>query len=79
MPDDQRRLATELRLPFALLSDPGMRVIRAYGKKGSEMNMADMGYVVVDKRGRIRTREIDRRFGEHSGAILAAVHQANAS
>jgi peroxiredoxin len=78
-PDDQRRLATDLRLPFALLSDPGMRVIRAYGMKGSGMDMADMGYVVVDKRGRIRVRELDRHFGEHSEAIVRALQQANAS
>ena len=56
-----------------------MSVIRAYGMKGDGMEMADMGYVVVDKRGRIRTREIDRRFGDNVGAIVRAVQGADAS
>ena len=78
-PEAQRRLVEELRLPFPLLSDPGMSVIRRYGMKGQGMDMADMGYVVVDKRGRIRTREIDRRFGDNVEAIVRAVRTANAS
>jgi len=44
--------------------------------KGDGMNMADMGYVVIDKQGRIRTRRIDRRFGENVGAIARAVREA---
>ncbi|MGH7391244.1 MAG: methyltransferase family protein [Candidatus Rokuibacteriota bacterium] len=35
--------------------------------------MADMGYVVIDKRGRIRTRQIDRRMGEHAAEIVRAL------
>ncbi len=38
--------------------------------------MADMGYVVIDKQGRIRARQIDRRFGEHFGAIVRAAREA---
>ena len=47
-PEAQRRLAEELKLTFPLLSDPSMSVIRAYGMKGERMDMADMGYVVID-------------------------------
>lgn len=36
----------------------------------------DMGYVVVDKQGRIRTRQIDRQMGENVGMIVRAVRQA---
>ena len=75
-PEVQRRLAEELKLTFPLLSDPRMSVIRAYGMKGDGMDMADMGYVIVDKQGRIRTRQMDRRFGENVGVIARAVRQA---
>ena len=75
-PDAERRLASELKLPFPLLSDSRMTVIRAYGMKGEGMDMADMGYVVIDKQGRIRMRQIDRRFGENVETIVRAVHEA---
>ncbi len=76
-PEQAARLVKELALPFAILSDPRMDVIRAYGMKGDGMDMADMGYVVIDKQGRIRTRRIDRRFGENAGVIARAVGEAN--
>jgi peroxiredoxin len=75
-PEAQRRLTEELKLPFPLLSDPRMTVIRAYGMKGDGMVMADMGWVVIDKRGRIRTRQVDQHFGENVGAIVRAVTEA---
>ena len=75
-PEESARLAKELNLPFAILSDPRMEVIRAYGMKGEGMEMADMGYVVIDKQGRIRTRQIDRRMGENVGMIVRALRQA---
>ena len=52
MPDAAARLAKDLNLPFAILSDPRMEVIRAYRMKGEGMDMADMGWVVIDKQGR---------------------------
>ena len=76
MPDAAARLAKDLNLPFAILSDPRMEVIRAYGMKGEGMDMADMGYVVIDKQGRIRARQIDRRFGENAATIVRALRQA---
>ena len=50
-----------------------MRVIRQYGMQGKGMQMADMGYVIIDAAGRIRTRQIDRRSGEHARDIVAIV------
>ena len=76
-PEAQRRLATDLKLPFPLLSDPRMSLIRPYGMKGDGMDMADMGYVVIDKQGRIRARQVDRHFGENVGMIVRALHEAN--
>ena len=75
-PEAAGRLVKELNLGFPILSDPRMAVIRACGMKGEGMDMADMGYVVVDKQGRIRTRQIDRRMGENTGMIVRAVRQA---
>jgi len=72
----QARMARELGLPFPVLADPSMEVIRAYRMKGEGMDMADLGYVVIDKQGQIRTRQIDRRFGENFRMILRALRQA---
>lgn len=76
MPETSARLAQELGLSFPILSDPRMEVIRGYRMKGEGMEMADMGYVIIDKQGRIRTRQIDRRFGENVGMIVRALRQA---
>jgi peroxiredoxin len=76
-PDVATRLTRDLNLPFPILSDPRMEVIRAFGMKGEGMDMADMGYVVIDRQGRVRTRQIDRRFGENVGMIVRAVRAAN--
>jgi hypothetical protein len=53
-----------------------MEVIRAYRMKGQGMEMADMGYVIIDKQGRIHTRQIDRQFGEHVETMVHALRQA---
>lgn len=76
MPQAATRMAQELGLTFPLLTDVRMEVIRAFGMKGGGMEMADMGYVVIDKQGRIRTRQIDRQFGENAGAIVQALRDA---
>lgn len=69
-PDDAKRMALELGLTFPLLSDPAMHVIRAYGMKGAGMEMADMGYAVIDRQGRIRAKTIDRRFGDNVNDVI---------
>jgi len=75
-PEAAARLARDLGLPFPILSDPRMEVIRAYRMKGEGMEMADMGYVIIDRKGNIRARQIDRRFGENIGMIVEALRQA---
>jgi len=75
-PEEAARLTRELGLPFPILSDPAMEVIRAYRMKAQGMEMADMGYVIIDKQGRIRARQIDRQFGERVGAMVQALRQA---
>jgi len=72
-PSVARHTMTQLNLQFPLLSDPQMRVIRQYGMKGKDMQMAHMGYVVIDSQGRIRARQIDPQFGEHAQDLLAIV------
>lgn len=74
--DDRTRakwMADELGRAFPVLSDMSMRVIARYGMQGAGMQMAEMGYVVIDRSGRIRVRRIDRAFGDHSEQILAAL------
>ncbi len=75
-PEEAARLTRELGLAFPVLADISMEVIRAYRMKGEGMEMADMGYVIIDKQGRIRTRQIDRRFGESVGMMVRALRQA---
>jgi peroxiredoxin len=70
------RLAKELGLPFPVLSDPGSTVIRAFRMYGEAMGMPEMGYVVIDKQGRIRARQVDRRFGENLDSIVRAIRDA---
>jgi peroxiredoxin Q/BCP len=77
-PEQAREVAQKFRLTFPLLSDPGMQVIRQYGMKGERMEMADLGYVVIDRQGRIRTRRIDREFGDHVELLRHEVRRAKA-
>lgn len=74
-PEQAARMTQELGLAFPILSDPYLEVIRAYGMKGEGMEMAELGYVVIDKQGRIRTRQIDRRFG-NVDMIVRALREA---
>ena len=63
-------MASRLGLQFPLLSDPLGQVIRQYQMFNPPMNMASMGYVLIDAHGRVRTRAVDPSFGGHSEAIL---------
>lgn len=74
--EEAARLGRELGLPFPILSDPRMAVVRAFAMYGVSMAMPEMGYVVIDKRGRIRARHVDRYFGENVDAMVRAVHAA---
>ena len=72
-PEDARALRRDLGLTFPILSDPDLRVIRAFDMQGEMRNMGDMGYVVIDKAARIRDRRIERNFGEKLAAILSTL------
>lgn len=75
-PSDASQLASSLSLSFPLLSDPKMVIVKDYGMEGKEMAMPEMGYAVIDRQGRIRAQEIDRRFGENVNDILRALRRA---
>lgn len=75
-PEQAAKMTRELGLPFPILSDVSTEVIRAFRMKGEGMEMAELGYVIIDKQGRIRTRQIDRRFAENVGIIVRALRQA---
>lgn len=75
-PEAASRLALDLNLVFPMLSDPNMVIVRDYGMEGKGMGMPEMGYVVIDRQGRIRAQEIDRRFGENVNDMLRALRGA---
>jgi peroxiredoxin Q/BCP len=77
-PEQARRVVEQYRLSFPILSDPRMEIIRPYGMKGDGMEMADLGYVVIDRVGRIQVRRIDREFGDHVERLLHEVRRAAA-
>lgn len=66
-------MALELGRAIRVLSDPSMRVIYRYGMKSHNMAMARMGYVVIDRAGIVRARELEPRFGERVGDIAASL------
>lgn len=74
--DEAARLIKELGLPFPILSDPRMAVVRAFSMYSDSMGMPEMGYVIIDKQGRIRARAVDRQFGENVDSIIRAVRDA---
>ena len=75
-PEEASRLAMELNLAFPILSDRNMVVVGEYGMYGKEMGMPEMGYAVIDKQGRLKAKDIDRRFGENTDAIVRLLRQA---
>jgi peroxiredoxin Q/BCP len=77
-PEQARQVVEQFRLSFPVLSDPRIEIIRPYGMKGDGMDMADLGYVVIDRAGRIRMKRIDREFGDHVELLLHEVRRAAA-
>jgi len=69
-PDVAREMRRDMGLTFPILFVPDMQVIRALGMKGEGMDMGDMGYVIIDKRGLIRERKVDRNFGDNARQII---------
>jgi hypothetical protein len=54
-----------------------MRIIRQYHMTEPGMKMVHMGYVIIDRQGRIRVRNVDRQFGEHAHDIRAILDHLN--
>ena len=73
--EDAQRMARELEFALPVLSDPKLDVIYSYSMKGPHSMTADMGYVLIDPAGRIRTRQVDHRFGEHAGEIIQGLER----
>jgi len=73
-----RLMAAMLDSKIPVLSDPSMEMIRAYQMKGEGMEMADLGYVVIDTKGRIRARKIDRKFGENAQDLIRVLKKLKA-
>ncbi len=73
-----RLMAAMLDSKITVLSDPSMEMIRAYRMKGEGMEMADLGYVVIDVQGRIRARKIDRKFGENAQDLIRVLKRLKA-
>jgi peroxiredoxin len=69
------RMAGDLKGAIRVLSDPSMRVIYRYGMKAQNMTMARMGYVLVDRAGIVRTRELEPRFGERVDDIVSSLRE----
>jgi peroxiredoxin len=78
-PEEASKLAQDLSLPFPVLSDPNMGIVREYGMYGNQMRMPEMGYAVIDKQGRILTEEVDLQFAENANDILRAVRRAKSA
>lgn len=78
-PEEASKLAQDLSLPFPILSDPNMVIVREYGMYGKQMSMPEMGYTVIDKQGQIRAQEVDRRFGENVNHILKSLRKAKSA
>jgi peroxiredoxin len=78
-PEEALKLAQDLTLSFPVLSDPNMGIVREYGMEGKAMRMPEMGYVVIDKQGHIRTEEVDRQFGENVNEMLRALRRAKSA
>ena len=62
--------ASKLGITFPLLSDTPASVIRQYQMYNSRMQMAHMGYVLIDASGHVRDRANEPKFGAQSPAIL---------
>jgi peroxiredoxin len=62
--DKVRDTATRYKIPFKLLADPDMAVIREYGVFDDLMNGNDASIFVIDRTGRIRYKFVSKFPGE---------------
>jgi peroxiredoxin len=76
-PEDLQKINHLLGGTFTLLTDPGLRVIRAYHMehKMGGATVGNMGYVIIDGRGVVRKMQVDPLFGRHAEAILGSLRE----
>jgi peroxiredoxin len=76
--DESRDLAKSLGLTFDLLSDPDLKVIRAYGVADESNGIAWPSEVLVDPGGAIRWRQSAQSVGKRPSAedVLTAFDTA---
>jgi len=81
-PDASRRLKAMTGISVPVLLDQDLTVARAYDflpKPGQPMGgmtgVAQMGFVIVDRKGRIRVQRADIYFGGHAGQMLEIVRR----
>ena len=76
-PSESRKLDQLLNGVFHMLSDPELKVIRAYQMEhqmGRE-TVGNMGYVVIDGKGLVRKIAVDPLFGRHADVILQSLRE----
>jgi peroxiredoxin len=62
---------------FTLLSDPNLKVISAYQME-HQMGLStvgNMGYVIVDRNGKVKKHQVDPLFGQHADSIIQTLKE----
>jgi peroxiredoxin len=79
--EDSRRFKQATGLAMPLLLDPQLQVTRMYDMRagpnqtgGPTPGVMQMGFVVVDGGGVIRTHSVDTNFGDHADQIIQILH-----
>jgi peroxiredoxin len=78
--EDSRRFKQATGFAMPLLLDPQLQVTRMYdmlagpNQTGATPGVMQMGFVVVDCGGIIRTHNIDTNFGDHADQIIQILH-----
>ena len=71
-PSESKQTDALLNGAFPLLQDAELKVIHTYGMEHSMGGMiyGNMGYVIIDRQGIVRSIAIDPSFGHHADTIL---------
>ena len=74
-PSESAKMNQLVNGSFPLISDPQLKIIRAYDAEMSNMAspMADDWYIIIDRDGQIRQRINDPLFGQNRGRILKSL------
>ena len=72
-PEESAKTDALIEGKFRMLGNPDLKVIRAYQMEMPGGGMANMGYVLVDGKGKIRKRQVDPVFGFHFEQMIEAL------